>query len=86
MSQANSTKMEHPYNKEANCTYRIQARRALVSYALMSFAAGVAASFGVCVLVHGLNPIPRDNSHHYVSDSGTLDCNAALPCLNTFLV
>lgn len=85
MSQDSKTKMEHPYSEQTACAYRLQARRALVSYALMSFSAGVAVSFGICVFSHAYRTVHSEHHSQMGQPAGTLKRNAKLPCPNTFL-
>ena len=60
----------------SDCVYRAQARRALVGFSVMSFAAGAVVAFGCCLFaVHEIHP-----------NTGNLDRVVDLPCQNTCLV
>ena len=75
MSLARKTKMERLSEYEHFCAYRDQARRALVSFSLVSFTAGFMVSASLSVFLYKTMPA-----------TGNLERIASLPCQNTSLV
>lgn len=75
MSLTSKTKMEHLSEYEHFCDYRVQARRALASYSMVSFAVGMAFAVAVCLFWY-----------KSMVETGNLNRVESLPCQNTSLV
>ena len=76
----NKTKMEHLSDEQQFAIYRLQARRALLSYSFVSFSVGMMVAFAICVWSHSLR-----SQSEFGDQAGTLKCNQKQLCLNTSL-
>jgi len=73
-------------NQSSESYYRGQARLALANNALLSFFAGAATMFTVCILPHTFASTSQPNEVNSNQDHGRLSYEMMQSCPNTLLV